>query len=175
MLLPPDLSSTISYQIRSQSAEILRDDTRPGLHSRTVQPRHSGTNRATDVHLCSFCFVFLAESSVGSKTPHPDLPNVQQAAVMLRSNPSILQLRAFNKQRKQRITLSFPKKKRKKVALEREKEEKKNCSYLTNAGLFEVRTRKNEGTPPAPTPPVLRAPYDSNLEVLCILARACGL
>lgn len=53
-------------------------------------------------------FIFFAESAGGLRTPHPDLPNIQQAAVMLRSNPSILQPRAFNKQRKRRITLSLP-------------------------------------------------------------------
>lgn len=54
-----------------------------------------------------------------------------------------------------------------KVALER----RKNLwSYLTNASLFEVQTRKNEGI-------FFRTctPYDSNFEVLCTLAQACGL
>lgn len=84
--------------------------------------------------------LFFSENTGCLKTPHPDLSNIQQAAVTLRSNPSRLQPRAFNKQRKQRITLSLPEK-----LHWREKGGKKNSSYLTNPGLFEVRTRKNEG------------------------------
>lgn len=114
----PAVADTARWSVQQKSCL-----QKPGFYVRSLLrtsrcTRTQQTNRTTKTgsgqwmftYAGAFFFSFLSENTGCLKTPHPDLSNIQQAAVTLRSNPSRLQPRAFNKQRKQRITLSLPEK-----------------------------------------------------------------